>query len=243
MKKILVLGLAWFVAFAVPAASAAEKEKRWADEGEISFVASGGNTETTNLAAKNELRRRFTDSVRGTWKIGALYGKSGDVTTSESYATEVKLDYLFSNGVSAFAAGGWQQNTFAGIDRRVYGGLGAGYAFLGGPRNFLVGELGVNYTSDSYTDGTDQEYPEGRAFGKYLHAFTDKTKFSQSVEFLDDLKDTARYRLSSETAIIVALSGNLSLKTSYLVGYVNEPVPDFLKNSDSTAMATLVVTF
>jgi len=60
----------------------------------------------------------------------------------------------------------------------------------------------ANYVSDTYTDATDRDYPEGRAFGKYTYAFTDKTRFSQSVEFLDDLKDTAKYRLNSETAII-----------------------------------------
>jgi len=88
------------------------------------------------------------------------------------------------------------------LTAELYAGLGAGYAFLDGPHNFLIGEIGANYVSDTYTDATDRDYPEGRAFGKYTYAFTDKTRFSQSVEFLDDLKDTAKYRLNSETAII-----------------------------------------
>jgi len=100
----------------------------------------------------------------------------------------------------------------------------------------------ANYVSDTYTDATDRDYPEGRAFGKYTYAFTDKTRFSQSVEFLDDLKDTAKYRLNSETAIITSLGGNLSLKTSYLVGYVREPVPDTLEKTDSLVLVTLVLT-
>lgn len=243
MRRViaLVLGLSLSCGLALPAAGAAEK--KWADEGEISFVSAAGNTTATNLAAKNELRHRFTDSLLGAWKVSALYGKSDGVKTAESYATEARLDQVFANGVSAFAVAGWQRNEFSGIDRRVYGGLGAGYAFLGGPQSFLVGELGVNYTSDSYTDSTDRDYPEGRAFGKYTYAFTDKTKLSQSVEFLDDLEHTARYRLNAETALVVALGGNLSQKISYLVNHVNEPVPDSLDKTDSLVMVTLVLTF
>lgn len=243
MKRVLVLGLSLFVVLSVPVAGAAEKEKQFVDEGEISFVNTTGNSRVTSLAVKNEMRYHFTDSVLGIWKLGALYGENDSVKNAESYATELKVNYVLLNGIYSFAVGGWQQNEFAGIDRRLYGGLGAGYAFLDGPHNFLVGEIGVNYSADEYTDATDRDYPEGRAFGKYAYAFTDKTRFSQSVEFLDDLKDTAKYRLYSETAVIATLSGNLSLKTSYIVGYVREPVPDTLKNTDSMVLVTLVLTF
>lgn len=127
------------------------------------------------------MRYHFADSVLGTWKLGALYGESDSVKNAESYATEFKMYYRLSSGLSGFAVGVWQQNKFAGIDRRLHGGLGAGYAFLDGPRNTLAGEIGVNYVVDEYTDSTGKEYPEGRAFGKYTWAFTDRTRFSQAA--------------------------------------------------------------
>lgn len=244
MKQILVLGLSLFVgfSFSVPAAAAAKKEKQFVDEGEISFVNTTGNSKVTSLAVKNEMRYHFTESVLGTWKLGALYGENGGAKNAENYATELRLANVLSNGISGFVTGGWQQNTFAGIETRIYGGLGAGYALLDGPHNFLVAEIGVNYAADTYTDSTDKYYPEGRAFGEYTYAFTDKTRFSQSVEFLDDLKDTAKYRLNSETAIIATLGGSLSLKTSYLVGYLSEPTPDTLEKTDAMVLVTLVLT-
>lgn len=240
MKGACVLGL---LLVGLPVFGADAAEKRWSDEGEISFVNTAGNSKITSLAGKNEMKYRFTDSLRGTWKAAALYGENDGVKTAESYATELKLNYLFSGGAYAFADAGWNKNEFAGIDRRLYGGLGAGYAFLGGPTQLLVGEIGVHYVTDEYTDSTDKDYAEGRAFGKYTYAFTEKTKFSQSLEFLDDLEDTQRYRLNSETAVVAALSGNLSLKTAYLVGYVHEPTPETLKKTDSMVTVTLVVTF
>jgi hypothetical protein len=43
-------------------------------------------------------------------------------------------------------------------DKRIYGGPGEGYKFLGGPNNFLVGELSLLYVSDSYTDDAKKSY-------------------------------------------------------------------------------------
>jgi putative salt-induced outer membrane protein YdiY len=138
---------------------------------------------------------------------------------------------------------GWQQNKFAGIDEQVYGGVGVGYKFLDGPNNFLIGELGVMYVSDTFTDKTRKDYPSGRAFAKYVYAFTEKNKFSQSLEYLDDLNDSQRYFVNSETAVVSSLSGNFSLKAAYLVNYSNEPVPATLKKKDSMLTVALVVTY
>ena len=213
------------------------------DEGEISFVNTGGNTEVTTLAAKNQLKYKFSDNLLATWKLGAVYGENNKVTTAENYFTDLKVDYLFTERLYALADAGWLQNRFVGIDERLYGGLGAGYKFLNGPAHFLVGELGVHYVADDYTDGTRKDYPAGRAYGKYTYAFTEKNKAYQSLEFLYDFKDSNNYDVNSETAVISALGGNLSLKVAYLVNYKNEPVPSTLKKTDTMMTVALVVNY
>jgi putative salt-induced outer membrane protein len=47
----------------------------------------------------------------------------------------------------------------------------------------------------------------------------------------------------SETALISALSDYLSLKTSYVVKYNNQPVPATLEETDTILSVTLVVNF
>lgn len=181
--------------------------------------------------------------MQGEWKVGALYGETDGEKIAESYFTDLRLDYLFTNRFYSFAAAGWSQDEFAGIDSRYYVGPGVGYKFLTGPKHFLLGEAGANYVNEEYTDDTDEDYIVGRAYASYEYAFTEKNRFSQSVEYLYDFEDGDNYNVLSETALISALSDYLSLKTSYVVKYDNEPVPSTLKETDTILSVTLVVNF
>lgn len=115
------------------------------------------------------------------------------------------------------------------------------YRLLTGPKHLLVGEAGLNYVKEEYTDNTDKEYLGGRAFVRYEYAFTEKNKFSQSLEFLYDFDDGENYNVNSETALISALNDYLSLKASYLVKYNSQPVPETLKEIDTILGIALVV--
>jgi len=219
------------------------QEKSWTDEAELSFVDTGGNTEIRTLSAQNLLKYKFTEKLQGAWKIGALYGESDGEKNAESYFTELRTDYLFTELFYSFALGGFLRDEFAGIDSRYYVGPGIGYKFLIGPKHHLVGEAGVNWVKEEYTDHTDEAYVQGRAFAQYEYAFTDKNRFSQSLEYLYDFEDSDNYNLNSETALISALSDYLSLKASYVVKYDNEPVPETLEDTDTILGITLIVSF
>jgi putative salt-induced outer membrane protein len=230
------------VVFAMVTAVFAE-EKKWADEGELSFVDTGGNTDVVSLSAKNLLKYTFSEELKGAWKLSALYGESEGVKNAERYATELRLDYLLTDQLFSALIAGWLKDEFAGIESRYYLGPAIGYKFLNGPRHFLVSEVGLNYVKEEYTDGTEKDYPEGRAFGQYQYAFTEKNRFSQSLEFLYDFEDSDNYRVNSETALISALSDYLSLKASYEIKYDNKPVPSTLEETETILSMTLVVNF
>jgi putative salt-induced outer membrane protein YdiY len=242
MKKASFLIMFLFVtAVAVPGLCA--EEKKWSDEGELAFVKTGGNTEVTNLAAKNLVKYQFSEKVLGSWKLGSLYAETDKVKTAQSYFTDLNVHYQSTEKMYYLAGAGWQQNKFSGIDRSLYGGLGAGYKFLDGPAHFLIGELGLRYVSDKYTDETGNNYAAGRGFGKYTYAFTEKNRASQSVELLYNFSNSKRYAVNSETAVISALSGNLSLKAAYVVNYQNEPIPSTFEKTDTMLTVALVVNY
>jgi len=225
------------------AAGVCAQDKKWSDQADFSFVDTGGNTVVTSLSAKNFLKYEFSDELQAAWKLGVLYGKSGGEKNAESYFSDLHLDYLFTKHLYSFVNVGWSKDKFAGIDSRYYVGPGVGYNFLTGPKHFLSAEISLNYVNEKYTDDTYKEYLGGRAFAEYEYAFTDKNKFSQSVEYLHDFYDSDNYNVNSETALISALSDYLSLKTSYLVKYNNQPVPSTLKETDTILSVTLVVNF
>ncbi len=247
MRKPELFFIALCIGLAVAAASSFaednKEKKALSDEGEVSYVKTDGNTQVSTLSAKNLLKYQFNAQLLGSWKVGAVNAKTSNVKTAESYFTDLKLDYQYTQRLYSFVNAGWQQNRFAGVDEHVYGGLGAGYKFLDDPANFLIGELGVMYVADKYTDNTKKDYPGGRAFAKYTYAFTEKNKFSQSLEYLDDFNKSDKYFVNSETAVISALSGIFSLKAAYLVNYTNEPVPATLKKKDSMMTVALVVNY
>ena len=218
-------------------------EKKWSDEAELAFIDTNGNTNITTLSAKNLLKYKFSEELLGEWKIGALYGETDGVKVAESYFSDLRLDYLFTKQFYSFAMAGWSRDRFIGIDDRYYVGPGLGYKFLIGPKHFFLNELSINYVHEEYINDTDEDYMMGRAFAKYEYAFTEKNRFSQSVEFLYDLEDGDNYIVISETALISALNNYLSLKSSYVVKYDNEPVPATLKETDSVLSVTLVVNF
>jgi putative salt-induced outer membrane protein len=219
------------------------EDKRWGDEAELSFVDTGGNTEVTTLSAKNLLKYKFTEKMEGFWKLGVLYGESDGEKNAENYFTELRMDYLFTKRFYCYATGGWLKDKFAGFDSRYYVGPGMGYKFFMGPKHILLGEVGLRYVTEEYTNDTDADYLEGLTFARYEYAFTNKNKFSQSLEFLYDFEDSDNYKVNSETAVLSSLSDYLSLKTSYVIKYDNEPVPKTLDDTDTILAVALVVNF
>lgn len=234
--------LAGLFLLATATAAPAEEAKTWHDEAELSFVDTGGNTEVTTLSAKNRLTVPFHERTKVTWKLGALYGKSDGTKNAESYFTEIRADHSYDERLYSFGYGGWFKDTFAGIDRRYYLGAGGGYKLYTGPKHFLLGEAGLTYTSEDYTDDTDKEFLGGRLFGKYEYRFNEKNRFTQSLEWLPDFSEFENWNLNSETAVISTLNDRLSLKASYLVKYDNDPV-DTLKKADRILGITLVMNY
>ena len=241
MKNMKVLAVLIVILFI--AAPAQAQEKKWVDEAELSFVDTGGNTDITSLLAKNLLKYTFSEKLQGAWKLGALYAKSDGVKRAESYFTELRADYLYTESLYFLGIAGWLKDEFAGIDSRYYLGPGVGCKYFTGPKHFLIAEAGLNYAQEEYTNSIDENFIQGRLFAQYDYAFTKKDKFFQSLEFLYDFEDSDNYNINSETALISALSDYLSLKASYVIRHDNEPAPKTLDETDTVLAITLVVNF
>lgn len=223
-------------------AEEAQDDRKWGTKAEFSFVDTGGNTEVTTLSLRNTLKYKFNEETFGTWGLGALYGKSDGVRNAERYFTEFRLDHLYTERLYSFANAGWYKDKFKGIDARYYMGSGAGYKFITGPKHFLTGEAGLTYTVEDYTDGTDKNYLGGRLFGLYEYLFNANNKFFQSLELLEDFDDTDDWLLNSETGVISALNGYLSLRMSYVINYDNVPV-EGSEHTDTVLGVTLVARY
>jgi len=241
----------WLVVLFAPAAMmatlvvAAEPapEKPWSDEAELSYVETGGNSEVKTLSVKNLLKGKLTEALTGSWKIAALRGETAGVLTAERYLMELRLDYPFTPQLYGFGTLGWSKDEFAGIESSAYIGPGIGYKFLTGPRHVLAAETGFQYTNEQYTNATESERIDGRLFGSYTFAFSEKNKFVQTLEYLHDFDDSDNYRINTETALVTTLTSLFSFKVSYTIRYDHQPVPSTLDTTDTTLSAALLATF
>ncbi|HHL40469.1 MAG TPA: DUF481 domain-containing protein [Deltaproteobacteria bacterium] len=217
-------------------------EKSISDEAELSYVKTGGNTDTETLLLKNGLTYRPSATVTGKWKVAVLEGESSGVRTAQRYSSELRVDKEYTDRLYTFGNGQWLKDKFMGLDSRYILGGGGGYTIVSTHSHKLLAEAGLSYTWDDYTDNTSKEYAGGRLYGKYVYALDKKTRFSQWVEWLPDFEETKNYNLNAETAVTTSLSDVLSLKVSYLVNYDNVPVAGAEK-TDTTFATTLVMNY
>lgn len=223
----------------------AKEEKRFSNETSLSVVNTSGNTDTLSLAGKNDMKYKFSEKWAASWVLGAIYNESDGDKQAERYYTNLRADYTITDRWYAYGLGSWFRDEFAGFDNRFAIGPGVGYKFLTGPKHFLRGEGGLNYAYEDYTDPQedDEQFMEGRLFGKYEWAFTEKTKFSQDLTYLQSFKDTSTWRLVSETALTTAITDILALKVSYQVLYNNDPRPSDLDKTDTVFATSLVISY
>ena len=230
---VILVGLAGISSAADPEP---DEKKRLSNETSLSLVNTTGNTETLSLAGKNELKYQFSEKWTGSWVLGALY---------ERYYTDLRADYLITDRWYAYGLGSWFQDKFAGFDNRIGIGPGLGYKILLGPVHFLHFEGGANYTDEDYTaeDEDNRDFMEGRLFGKYEWRFTEKTKFSQGLEYLQGFNDSRTWKINSESALITAMTDILALKVSYSILHNNDPRPSDLEKTDTVFATSLVIGF
>lgn len=245
IATVMAVGLSIGLAYAEPAeeTSGNTVAKRLKAEAELSFVNTSGNTQVTSLSAKNAMTYALTKKLTGTWRLHALYAETDGQRSAESYSTQIRMDYLFTDRLYGAGRGGWEKDQFAGIENRYYTGPLIGYHFLTGPKHRFRAEAGVDYVSEMYTDDTDSDFFDGRAFAAYEWAFAQNTKFTQELEYLVQIDETDNYKINSLSALITTLSNILSLKVGYEIKFDNAPVPDTLEKTDTILAVTLIVNY
>ncbi|AMV73843.1 hypothetical protein DBW_3545 [Desulfuromonas sp. DDH964] len=149
-----------FVCLAAPV-WAGDAPGTWKDQAELAYVDTSGNTEVTTLSAKNRVSYQFTDQIAGLWRVEILNGKSDGERNAESYFTELRGDYAYTERLYYYANASWLKDSFADIDSRTVVGAGCGYKFLTGAKHFLVGESGLTYTTEKFTNSSDDQYVGG----------------------------------------------------------------------------------
>ncbi len=209
--------------------------------GEISYVSTSGNSDTTSLGAGLGLKYK-----PGPWttEFTASYVKadSNGETTAEKLSALLAESRSLNDRLDVYARIGYLTNEFAGIDSNVYADAGALYKLLRGDSQFLEVGGGIGYTDENRIGAEDRKFTSANALAKYKWQISKTAEFTDNATLMFDFKDSEDWRGANAAALTASVTSILALKVYNNVMYLNSPVPGF-KKTDTTTGVSLVAKF
>jgi putative salt-induced outer membrane protein len=241
MRRIVLAG-----GLLAAAASAAAEEPKpppplWSGKGEISYVATSGNSDTKTLGAAAEAE--YQPGVwSGKMRLEYVRSEAEGVVNARSFAGLLRGARKLSPRLEAYALAGYVENTFAGIDHRIAGEGGAAYQLIAPDPHSLKVEAGLGYTKEDRTVGDNRSFATARAALIYKWKLSKTAEFGEEASFTEDLKDSKDWRFANLVSVTASVTTVLSLKISHALQRLNEPVPG-KKKTDTITSAAVVAKF
>ncbi len=253
------VGIVLCAASLAPAVAQDEPKRPWTDIAEFSLLNTTGNTKNTNFGLANKYAYAW-QKADFAFDVVAIRNETDNVKTAEAYIANGKYRRNITDRLLWYGLAGWGRNEFAGFDDRYNAGVGVGYRFLKTAEHSLVGELGADYTDETWTDPVDETRTGGssdnwagaRGFLGYELALSENSKFNSELEVLENLDETSDYRINFLASITATLTKKLALKAGYRVLFDNEPVQIFdeagqvvktYEDTDTYFTTSLVINF
>jgi putative salt-induced outer membrane protein YdiY len=243
----------------VGSASAEEAKKSWSDTAELSYVVTGGNSDTNTLGFKNEFKQQW-ENAAFTLKAGAVRAEStdskpratgspGDFEVTEVKTTTTTADLAYLNGTyertitertSWYVGAGWDRNTPAGVLNRY--SVGGGIANVWHNTDDLKFKTfyGLTYTKEeNEVELVDDTFAGLRAGYGYLNKLTGSTTLFSDLILDVNLDETDDFRADWTNAVAVAMSTHLALKATLQLLYDHEPALEIISLNGGPATVTI----
>ena len=219
-----------------------EKEPAWNGSLGLSWVATGGNTDTSSAGLDFAIKRKPEP-----WglEFAARGNKAQDsgVTTAENYFAEGRVSRALGKRWDAFGGLQWSKDPFAGFDSQTVVSAGGTYRAVESERHHLTFDMGLAYTWEDQISPVAEVAFGGGIFGlAWEWQLGENSKLTERLMYYPNLDDSANWRATSVTAIEAAINSWLALRFGYDLRYRNEPIGD-ADNTDTTSTASVVFNF
>lgn len=216
--------------------------KIWSGDIEFGYADTSGNTEETTVSSAISIQRE-KDAWRYNLDADSLNTSSDSERTGEKYFISNRLAYQYNEYDYSFLYGSYDDDRFSGFDYQATVAVGYGRRLLNDEMMKWDIEIGpgyrVNKVADETLNAEDTEEVIIRAFSKYLWKFSETASFSQSINVEAGDDNTIS---TAETAIKMAVIGQLSVKLSYNIKYTEE-VPEGNRHADKQTIVSLSYAF
>jgi putative salt-induced outer membrane protein YdiY len=232
---------------------------RWVFKGELTSVASRGNSEALTLGLASVIRRRYESSA---WKFegGAVRVETGKISrtasgtadnftvtkdvdtekTAESFYARGRYERTVSDAFFLYGGVDWLRNTFAGIDSRTLFAAGGGYTWLDTDRTRFATDFAVTYTFETdvvENPFLDTDFAGVRVGYELTHQVSESTDFESGLVGDLNLSETEDRRVVWANSLTVDVNDIVALKPAIAFSWKNLPalseVPLFTNGVDT----------
>jgi putative salt-induced outer membrane protein len=205
----------------------------------LGYLATSGNTDSTNGNASFEATWDLEGPWRHDWTALAINARTNGITTAESYNAGYKAQRDFSATSYLFFTGDWRQDEFAGYNQQVSETVGYGRRLIDSERHMLALEGGAGAKQTDLITGESLDEAIVRGALDYLFTISETSEFSQKL--LIEQGDENRYT-ESTSSLKTSIVGNVALVLSYVIKS-NSDVPITIENTDRFTSISLEYAF
>jgi len=210
----------------------------WSGEGEVGASLTTGTSKNTNVAVGATLAK---DGIDWRHKIiaSANYQRSNGTTTANRYLASYEADYKFTARLFALGLVQWEQDKFAGFNRRFTESPGLGYSILTGPEVNWQVSGGPAWRQTNFVTQRSENDTSARLGTLLLWNISPATVFSEDGGAYLGGSDNTYF---STTALTTKILGDLSARVSFNVSVESKPPPG-ITGTSTISRFTLVYSF
>ena len=208
---------------------------------ELSFVSTGGNTDSQTLGTAGELTWRASVWTTEA-KAAFVRATADDRETARALFAQLRESRRLTPRLDLFGRAGFVRDTFAGIDSRITADAGLGWLAVDRAPHTLRLDGGIGYLAENRLAGDDLRSAVAQTVANYKWAFSKSSDLTNDFAFLLPFAEGGDWRVRNTLTLSAGLSRSFSLKVSHALSYLNEPVPGFEK-TDTIIAAAVVATF
>ena len=244
LKRSIPCALSLLLALAGPLL-AQDEEEGWTNASELSFVQTGGNSESATFGVANTLARdwgrtqfkfevggiRTSTTTFARLAVGSednfqLNESSDSKVSAENYYGRVRVDRQVSDRSALFAKTGWLRNTFAGIDARYVTVVGLSNQWIDTDTQKFGTAYGVTYTNQDDVvpnPGVASNFIGAQVSVDFWRQVTDNSEWTSTLVLDENGDRTEDFRADWVNSLAVAMSESLALKTTLQILFDNDP--------------------
>ena len=225
-----------------------DEVKPFTMEGELGFISTSGNTETTSISAgiqaHQELENWSNDYIlKGLYKQETVEGDDGEdieFTSAQKFFGSAQGNYKLENPDNRlFGFASYEDDRFSNFNYQSTIAAGWNQKVLENKRHTLEYSIGPGYSFIETQDGENLDSVIVRASSAYSWKISDTAKFTQTVS-TEVGSDNTKSR--AESALTATISGNLSMRLSFKLDH-NTNVEDDVEKLDTETAVSLVYNF